>query len=679
MADQGVLRSGRRNLSRVLPRSLRDLSFRLGLQALGSGLAFTGVFLALSIVSYNAGDSSFNTSTSALPLNWMGTPGAYASDLLVQVWGLGSIIITIPMFAWGWSLLRRGHWLWSAYQTKIRFAASVVSVISASAALSSISPPESWPLALGLGGLFGDAVFAVIKSFAFGLTDSELGFVSAASCVIVCLGTLTFGLGTTTKTIGQLTDLLGLWFFIAREALGDFIEYAAAHLRKAAGGEAPRIEPKFFASGQRRRHPEDREPFGTLQDLETEEETPASGGFFSRRKQRAAQREAADRLDEASSSSRIIRSKKKSRLGKRESAEAQPTLNLEPIEDYELPPLSLLVKPKPRDTVTEISDEALEQNARMLEGVLEDFGIRGEIIRVRPGPVVTLYELEPAAGIKSSRVISLADDIARSMSAVSARVAVVPGRNVIGIELPNSKRETVFLRELLSSPEYENSSSELTLALGKNIGGDPITGDLASMPHLLIAGTTGSGKSVGINTMILSLLYRLSPHQCKLILIDPKMLELSVYDGIPHLLSPVVTDPKKAVVALKWVVREMEDRYRKMSKLGVRNITGYNIRVAEAAETGETLTRTVQTGFDRDSGQPIYEHEELPLEAMPFIVVIVDEMADLMMVAGQRHRRCRAKTGPNGESCGYPLDNRHTKTERRCHNWDHQGKLSNAH
>jgi S-DNA-T family DNA segregation ATPase FtsK/SpoIIIE len=248
---------------------------------------------------------------------------------------------------------------------------------------------------------------------------------------------------------------------------------------------------------------------------------------------------------------------------------------------------------------------------------------------------VTLYELEPAAGIKSSRVISLADDLARSMSAVSARVAVVPGRNVIGIELPNSKREMVFLRELLSSPEYENSNSELTLALGKNIGGDPIVGDLASMPHLLIAGTTGSGKSVGINTMILSLLYRLSPNQCKLILIDPKMLELSVYDGIPHLLSPVVTDPKKAVVALKWVVREMEDRYRKMSKLGVRNISGYNIRVAEAAETGETLTRTVQTGFDRETGQPIYEHEELPLEPMPFIVVIVDEMADLMMVAGK--------------------------------------------
>jgi S-DNA-T family DNA segregation ATPase FtsK/SpoIIIE len=221
------------------------------------------------------------------------------------------------------------------------------------------------------------------------------------------------------------------------------------------------------------------------------------------------------------------------------------------------------------------------------------------------------------------------------MSAVSARVAVVPGRNVIGIELPNSKREMVFLRELLSSPEYENTNSELTLALGKNIGGDPVMVDLASMPHLLIAGTTGSGKSVGINTMILSLLYRLSPHQCKLILIDPKMLELSTYDGIPHLLSPVVTDPKKAVVALKWVVREMEDRYKKMSKLGVRNISGYNSRVEEAFETGETVTRTVQTGFNRETGQPIYEHEELLLEPMPFIVVIVDEMADLMMVAGK--------------------------------------------
>ncbi len=279
--------------------------------------------------------------------------------------------------------------------------------------------------------------------------------------------------------------------------------------------------------------------------------------------------------------------------------------------------------------------ERLEAMARRLEGVLEDFGVKGDIINVRPGPVVTLYELEPAPGIKSSRVISLADDIARSMSAISARVAVVPGRNAIGIELPNEMRETVYLREMLASQDFEKMKGKLPICLGKTIGGEPIIADLARMPHLLIAGTTGSGKSVGINTFILSLLYQMTPEQCRLIMIDPKMLELSIYDGIPHLLTPVVTDPSKAVTALKWAVREMEDRYRKMSKIGVRNIDGFNQRVVEAAERGETITRTVQTGFDRETGEAIYESEEFNLEPLPFIVVIIDEMADLMMVAGK--------------------------------------------
>ncbi|MGE0150456.1 MAG: DNA translocase FtsK, partial [Parvibaculaceae bacterium] len=303
--------------------------------------------------------------------------------------------------------------------------------------------------------------------------------------------------------------------------------------------------------------------------------------------------------------------------------------------DFELPELTLLAEPKKNNRAVELSPEVLEQNARALEGVLEDFGVRGQIVNVRPGPVVTLYELEPAPGIKSSRVISLADDIARSMSAISARVAVVSGRNAIGIELPNPKRETVYLRELLGSEAFEKTNQNLALALGKNIGGEPVFADLARMPHLLIAGTTGSGKSVGINTMILSLLYRHTPDRCKLIMIDPKMLELSVYEGIPHLLAPVVTDPRKAVVALKWAVREMEDRYRKMSKVGVRNIDGFNARLEQAREKGEAMSRTVQTGFDPESGEPIFEREEMDLSAMPYIVVIIDEMADLMMVAGK--------------------------------------------
>jgi S-DNA-T family DNA segregation ATPase FtsK/SpoIIIE len=302
---------------------------------------------------------------------------------------------------------------------------------------------------------------------------------------------------------------------------------------------------------------------------------------------------------------------------------------------YDPPSLRLLQQQSRASRARSVSDEVLQENARELEGVLQDFGVKGDITNVRPGPVVTLYELEPAPGTKSSRVIGLADDIARSMSAIAARVAVVPGRNAIGIELPNEQREMVMLREQLSSSDFQDTDARLALALGKTIGGEPIITDLSRMPHLLIAGTTGSGKSVGINTMILSLLYRLSPEQCKFIMIDPKMLELSVYDGIPHLLAPVVTDPKKAVVALKWTVREMEERYKRMSKLGLRDIKGYNARVVQAEAKGEMLTRTVQTGFDRSTGRAIYEQEEMDYEAMPYIVVIVDEMADLMMVAGK--------------------------------------------
>ncbi|PWE53894.1 DNA translocase FtsK [Metarhizobium album] len=303
-------------------------------------------------------------------------------------------------------------------------------------------------------------------------------------------------------------------------------------------------------------------------------------------------------------------------------------------DGYEYPPRTLLQEP-PQSAGYVMAQETLEQNAGLLESVLEDFGVRGEIIHVRPGPVVTLYEFEPAPGVKSSRVIGLADDIARSMSALSARVAVVPGRNVIGIELPNTTRETVYFREMIDSQDFARTGFKLPLCLGKTIGGEPVIAELAKMPHLLVAGTTGSGKSVAINTMILSLLYRFRPEECRLIMVDPKMLELSIYDGIPHLLTPVVTDPKKAVMALKWAVREMEDRYRKMSRLGVRNIDGYNARAASAKEKGETVVCTVQTGFDKGTGEAIHEQQEMQLDPMPYIVVIVDEMADLMMVAGK--------------------------------------------
>ncbi|MCQ8278012.1 DNA translocase FtsK 4TM domain-containing protein [Acetobacteraceae bacterium KSS8] len=305
-----------------------------------------------------------------------------------------------------------------------------------------------------------------------------------------------------------------------------------------------------------------------------------------------------------------------------------------PLGGWHLPPLSLL-QPAPARSSVGPSNESLQANARLLETVLSDYGVQGAIGDIHAGPVVTLYELEPAPGIRSARVIGLADDIARSLSVTAVRIATVPGRNVIGIEVPNARRETVFFSELLDAEDWNAHPARLCLALGKDISGAPVYADLARMPHLLIAGTTGSGKSVGINSMILSLLYRLSPDECRLIMIDPKMLELSIYDGIPHLMTPVVTDPAKAVTALKWTVREMERRYRGMSQLGVRNINGYNERVAAARLSGETMTRKVQTGFDPETGRPIFEEQNLSLEALPYIVVVIDEMADLMMVAGK--------------------------------------------
>ncbi|MGP9791290.1 DNA translocase FtsK 4TM domain-containing protein [Roseinatronobacter sp. NSM] len=337
-------------------------------------------------------------------------------------------------------------------------------------------------------------------------------------------------------------------------------------------------------------------------------------------------------------------------------AEAEPTFPFDhgAVESYELPPLSLLESPANVQRYS-LSDEALEENARMLESVLDDYGVRGEIVSVRPGPVVTQYELEPAPGLKASRVIGLADDIARSMSALSARVSTVPGRSIIGIELPNAHREKVVLREILSARDFGDTQMRLPLALGKAIDGEPVVANLAKMPHLLIAGTTGSGKSVAINTMILSLLYRLTPDECRMIMIDPKMLELSVYDGIPHLLSPVVTDPKKAVVALKWVVGEMEERYRKMSKMGVRNIEGFNGRVREALARGEMFKRTIQTGFDDETGDPVFESEEFAPELLPYIVVIVDEMADLMMVAGKEIEACIQRLAQMARASGIHL------------------------
>ncbi len=572
----------------------------------GVATALLGAWLALALASFSISDPSFNNATPREASNWMGAGGAAVSDLLLQFFGGASLLAVPPLMIWGVVAAVRGARAVPSEKTPLdvalRFALGPVAFVLVAGALALAPQPVSWPFAAGLGGLAGDAAGLGLKGLfaGFGLPSPGvfaallLGLSGAVLYAWVC--------GLT------LARLEAAAFEV--EALGlKLSNLVSARLDAMTRQDAQREEGDLNVDDDA-----DAEDDPDTDEVETEDGEPPLAAPKRRK---------------------IIRSEEApKKRGKRESREIQPELPVFKPGTYELPALALLAKPAPQKTRV-ISDEALEQNARMLENVLADFGVKGEIINVRPGPVVTLYELEPAAGVKSSRVIGLADDIARSMSAVAARVAVVPGRNVIGIELPNLDRETVYIRELLGAEEYETSLGDLTLALGKSIGGEPVYADLARMPHLLIAGTTGSGKSVGINTMILSLLYRLSPDDCKLIMIDPKMLELSVYEGIPHLLAPVVTDPKKAVVALKWTVREMEERYRRMSKVGVRNIEGFNQRLAEAEEAGETLTRRVHTGYDPQSGEPVYETEELDYAPMPFIVVVIDEVADLMMVAGK--------------------------------------------
>ncbi|MGE0407676.1 MAG: DNA translocase FtsK 4TM domain-containing protein [Amphiplicatus sp.] len=557
----------------------------------GAALLVLALWLTLAFATFSISDPSLNNATGRAAANWAGPLGAVVADLFLQLFGGAALLVIAPLAIWGALALLKGAPRETPFTFWARLAAFVVAIPLAAAFAAALPTPAAWPFVVGVGGLLGEVLRggALDVLAAFGL--QSFAPLAAAGSVLGALALYAIVCGLTVERLADACRASQG----AASALYDRAADLVAHWR---GGEEESKE-------------EDLDAF----DEEGSHEPPLVAPRRERKR-------------------KIIRKKTEQRPGKREIREAQHELPVFAPGSYEFPPLSLLGRPEhARRRV--VSDEALEQNARMLENVLADFGVKGEIVNVHPGPVVTLYELEPAAGVKSSRVIGLADDIARSMSAVAARVAVVPGRNAIGVELPNQDREMVYLRELLGAAEFENTRGDLTLALGKGIGGEPIFADLARMPHLLIAGTTGSGKSVGINTMILSLLYRLSPDQAKLIMIDPKMLELSVYEGIPHLLAPVVTDPKKAVVALKWTVREMEGRYRRMSKLGVRNIEGFNQRIAEAEANGEILSRTVHTGYDQSNGEPIYETEELDYGPMPFIVVVIDEVADLMMVAGK--------------------------------------------
>ncbi|MCR9219518.1 MAG: DNA translocase FtsK 4TM domain-containing protein [Alphaproteobacteria bacterium] len=586
-----------------LPDGVADMLKRRAVELAGVGLIALALAYLAALLTFHAGDPSLNVATDRAPRNLLGGPGAAVADLALQSLGAAAGLLAPIAAAWGWRLVvdRRVPHGW------IRLALTPAAVLPAAVALAAavFEAPSAWPTAAGPGGFVGalavERLAALFPAAPMGWTALGVGLAALVATLYV-MG-ITPGEWATLgrRTAGGVGATGGAIRGAVREAGG--VAPAALALLRRRGGE--RVEPTLSPA-----------PGATA---------PAKAA----KTERAAPKARPTRADR-------VEDRAKTAPSKRAGNDRQRQLDLPPPDGtVRLPTLDLLDDVEIDQAAQSQNREGLEQNARMLEGVLEDFGIKGEIVKVRPGPVVTLYELEPAPGTKTSRVIGLSDDIARSMSAVSVRIATVPGRSVIGIELPNAKREMVGLRELLASNAYEHARSKLPVVLGKDIGGAAEIADLAGMPHLLVAGTTGSGKSVGLNAMILSLLYKLTPDQCRFIMIDPKMLELSVYDAIPHLLAPVVTDPKKAVVALKWTVREMEDRYRAMSKLSVRNVEGYNKRVAEAAKKGEVITRTVQTGFDQETGKPIFEEEPLDLTPLPYIVVIVDEMADLMLVAGK--------------------------------------------
>ncbi|MBI1274294.1 MAG: hypothetical protein GC131_09470 [Alphaproteobacteria bacterium] len=561
---------------------------------IGGAVIFLGLLCFAAIFSYSPADPSWNTAPPAADTaqvaNWLGEAGSHVADILVQFFGFSSYLLCLVLAAWGWRIARRrglDHLGGRAVTTAIALIALAIAL----GALFPVTGGGESAVMRPIGGAIGQLLAGKLAGL---LPKLWGGYAIAGGSLVIAFAAAYMACALT----------LGEWM-----AAGQAIRRGAFWLFGHASRGAMMVWHMLRRSREQAAEDYLNESPAAEEDDEAEDEEPAAARAPAPRKGPMVRRAAA--------------------------SARQARLMLSGDTETQLPPLELLHMPEGALRPREISEAALEQNAKLLESVLSDFGISGTITNVSPGPVVTLYELEPAPGIRAARVIALADDIARSMSAASVRVAVVPGRNVIGIELPNQNREIVYLRELLMTDAFVDAKASLPLILGKDIAGQPIVADLARMPHLLVAGTTGSGKSVSVNTMILSLLYRLSPQKCRFVMIDPKMLELSVYEGIPHLLAPVVTEPRKAVVALKWTVREMEERYRAMSKLGVRNIEGYNMRLKQARDRNEDLMRQVQTGYDPATEQPIIEEQPLDLTELPYIVVIVDEMADLMLVAGK--------------------------------------------
>lgn len=643
---------------RLLDQETQEMLERGFKSFVGVALVCAGIALAIALGSYEPSDSTWLSATDAPAQNLLGWFGASVASILFMVIGWGGWGFVLLSLVWG---VRTALHVESG-RMPVRMIFAPVWIVVTSIFASTQIPGSGWAHSFGLGGMFGDMVLGIILSIMpFTVMEALNAITLLLALGVLCLGL--YVLGCSAAELRAAGRFLSGWVLEIIRSQIRFVKKAAPMVqrheppvRSAELGSEPLESSTAAPGGQDRYHIEPPVTGAEQSDEQgfIDSEIPPIERFPDLPDADGASVPRASVNPEPVSVVKVEKppSYRQSRQAK---AEAQPRLGFgddRPL--VETPPLSLL-----EDRVGRIrhqlSETALTENARMLESVLDDYGVKGDIVSVRPGPVVTMYELEPAPGLRASRIIGLADDIARSMSALAARVSTVPGCNVIGIELPNATREKVMLREILSSKDFGDSGMALPLALGKDIGGASVVANLARMPHLLIAGTTGSGKSVAINTMIMSLLYRLTPEDCRLIMIDPKMLELSVYDGIPHLLSAVVTDPKKAVVALKWVVGEMEERYRRMSRLGVRNIEGYNGRVRETLAKGEMFNRTVQTGFDDETGEPVFETEEFEPEKLPYIVVIVDEMADLMMVAGKEIEACIQRLAQMARASGIHL------------------------